>query len=96
MSAKKKNKPASSNPPAPSPGPAPAAAAPALAPDSEASVAWIDSTDPRKRLVGKIALVGVWLYAGALLLLALDQTFHWGIWGPQGFFLWSHNGGGGP
>ncbi len=45
--------------------------------------AWIDSTDPRKRMIGKIALVGIWIYAAALWLLALDQTFHWGIFGPK-------------
>ena len=61
--------------------PAPSASVPAAV--SEANVAWIDSTDPRKRLVGKIALVVVWLYVAALMLLALDQTFHWGIFGPK-------------
>lgn len=56
---------------------------PAAATGSAANVAWIDSADPRKRLVGKIALVVVWLYVAALMLLALDQTFHWGIFGPK-------------
>lgn len=45
--------------------------------------AWIDSSDPRKRLIGKIVLAGVWIYVAALWLLALDQTFHWGIFGPK-------------
>jgi hypothetical protein len=58
-----------------------AAAATAGAPD--AGTAWIDSTDPRKRTIGKIVLVGVWIYVAALWLLALDQTFHWGIFGPK-------------
>lgn len=44
---------------------------------------WIDSTDPRKRTIGKIVLVVVWIYVAALWLLALDQTFHWGIFGPK-------------
>jgi hypothetical protein len=34
-------------------------------------------------MIGKIVLVGVWLYVAALWLLALDQTFHWGIFGPK-------------
>ena len=50
---------------------------------AEAPPAWIDSSDPRRRLVGQIVLVGVWLYVAALWLLALDQTFHWGIFGPK-------------
>lgn len=45
--------------------------------------AWIDSTDPKKRTIGKIVLVGVWIYVAALWLLALDQTFKWGIFGPK-------------
>jgi hypothetical protein len=44
---------------------------------------WIDSTDPRKRMIGKFVLVGIWIYVAALWLLALDQTFHWGIFGPK-------------
>ena len=81
MSAKKNSKSAPSQP-APSTPPA-TAAAPTSEPAAEAHVAWIDSTDPRKRMVGKIALVAGWLYVAALLLLALDQTFHWGIFGPK-------------
>ena len=49
----------------------------------EAHVAWMDSTDPRKRMMGKIVFAGVWIYVAALWLLALDQTFHWGIFGPK-------------
>lgn len=63
------------------PGPTPAVAAAAASP--EAATAWIDSSDPRKRTIGKIVLVGVWIYVAALWLLALDQTFHWGIFGPK-------------
>lgn len=47
------------------------------------STAWIDSTDPRRRLIGKLILIGVWIYVAALWLLALDQTFNWGIFGPK-------------
>jgi len=50
---------------------------------ADAGPAWIDSTDPRKRMIGKIVLVVVWIYVAALWLLALDQTFHWGIFGPK-------------
>ena len=66
---------------APAPASAPAAAAP-TAPEP-ATPSWLDSTDPRKRLWGKIILAAVWVYVGALWLLALDQTFHWGIFGPK-------------
>ena len=45
-------------------------------------MAWLGSNDPRRRLIGRIVLVGVWLYVAALWLLALDQTFNWGIFGP--------------
>jgi hypothetical protein len=44
---------------------------------------WMDSADPRKRTIGKIVLIGVWVYVAALWLLALDQTFDWGIFGPK-------------
>ncbi len=50
---------------------------------SPAPVAWIDSTDPRRRMMGKLVLAGVWIYVAALWLLALDQTFNWGIFGPK-------------
>jgi hypothetical protein len=71
--------------PAPS---VPAAAAPAptaiAAPEPLTTpAAWIDSADPRKRTFGKIVLVALWVYVAALWLLALDQTFHWGIFGPD-------------
>jgi hypothetical protein len=63
---------------------------PAIAPGSnpgaataEPPAAWVDSTDPRKRTIGKFVLIGVWIYVAALWLLALDQTFHWGIFGPK-------------
>ncbi len=57
------------------------ATAPAAA--LEAPPSWLDSSDPRKRMWGKIVFVGVWIYVAALMLLALDQTFNWGIFGPK-------------
>jgi hypothetical protein len=59
-----------------------AATSPSLA-SAGVAPAWIDSTEPRKRTLGKIVLVAVWIYVAALWLLALDQTFHWGIFGPK-------------
>ncbi len=50
---------------------------------TSAAPAWIESTDPRKRQVAQIAQVVVWVYVAALWLLALDQWFHWGIFGPK-------------
>lgn len=78
MSAKKNGR--SSNP-APAPvvaNPVPTAAAAAVA-----EPAWIDSNDPRRRTIAKIALVVIWIYVAALWLLALDQWFNWGIFGPK-------------
>jgi len=85
MSAKPAKKNGSKTPP---PAPQPATAAPALpasAPGEPAKplVPWIESDDPRKRMIGKIILVAAWVYVAALWLLALDQTFHWGIFGPK-------------
>ena len=83
-SRKKANK-AENSPPVPAPradvtAPISAAGGAAVVADTPA---WIDSSDPRKRLIGKIVLIGVWIYVAALWLLALDQTFHWGIFGPK-------------
>lgn len=65
----------------------PAAAVPASAPAPAAADApvtpWIESPDPRRRMIGKIALVALWIYVAALWLLALDQWFNWGIFGPK-------------
>jgi hypothetical protein len=84
MSAKHAKKSAKKNPPAAaSATPTPAPASGATAATTDAGTAWIDSTDPRKRMIGKIVLIGVWIYVAALWLLALDQTFHWGIFGPK-------------
>lgn len=71
------------SPAAPVAAPVASPAPPESGAAGEATVAWIDSADPRRRLVGKIALAGVWVYVAALWLLALDQTFHWGIFGPK-------------
>ena len=77
--------------PSSSPAPAPAAVpgsmadvpATAAAGATGENVAWIDSNDPRRRMIAKWILVGVWIYVAALWLLALDQTFNWGIFGPK-------------
>lgn len=70
----------------PSPAPAQrasAAASPAPAPAETPEPSWLESSDPRKRMWGKIVLVALWLYVAALCLLALDQWFRWGIFGPK-------------
>ena len=85
MSAKPGKKRANQNPPAATPA-APSSPEPALAAATAAggsTTAWIDSSDPKKRMIGKIVLIGVWIYVAALWLLALDQTFNWGIFGPK-------------
>lgn len=51
--------------------------------DTPVEPSWIDSTDPKKQMWGKIIFVGIWIYVAALWLLALDQTFNWGIFGPK-------------
>ncbi len=78
MSAKKTTSGAAPAPVSPSPSPAPASA-----PEAGESASWLDGQDPQKRLWGKVILGAVWLYVAALWLLALDQTFHWGIFGPK-------------
>ena len=83
MSAKKKSpqsKPSSIA--TATPAPAMAIPTPTAAP-SEAATPWIESSDPRRRMIGKIALVVIWIYVAALWLLALDQWFNWGIFGPK-------------
>ena len=91
MSAKPAKKSAKKNPPSATSvpaKPAPSAANAQTTPippgaAAVASTAWIDSSDPRKRMIGKLVLVGLWIYVAALWLLALDQTFNWGIFGPK-------------
>jgi hypothetical protein len=34
-------------------------------------------------MIGKIALVVLWIYVAALCLLAIDQWFNLGIFGPK-------------
>lgn len=74
----------------PAPQPAPAAESASTRASTGAATAmvesppsWLDSSDPRKRMWGRIIFIGVWIYVGALCLLALDQTFNWGIFGPK-------------
>jgi len=70
--------------PVPAAGPAATgASAGAATAIAESPPSWLDSSDPRKRRWGKIIFIGVWIYVGALCLLALDQTFAWGIFGPK-------------
>lgn len=87
MSAKHSKKSASRPVPPTPPAAVPAAAVAAVPSGGDAAVAepasWLDSSDPRKRTWGKIIFIGVWIYVGALWLLALDQTFNWGIFGPK-------------
>ena len=90
MSAKHSKK-SGNNPAPPRPAAAPSASepTPVTVTASGAAVAtveptsWLDSSDPRKRLWGKIIFAGIWIYVAALWLLALDQTFNWGIFGPK-------------
>jgi hypothetical protein len=88
MSAKKKNRPASSakNPPSSgSVAPAPTGTvAPSMAAAASASsTGAVAATNPqRQRLIANITMVVVCLYIAALYLLALDQWFKWGIFGP--------------
>ncbi|MSU67032.1 MAG: hypothetical protein EXS40_00430 [Opitutaceae bacterium] len=63
---------------APLPTPSPASSEVAAPPPS-----WLDSPDPRQRLSEKTILIAVALYVAALCLLALDQTFHLGLFGPK-------------
>ena len=86
MSAKKSSQqPKKSPTPPAAPAPAAAVTLGAIAPaaTAEEMTPWIESTDPRKRRWGKIALVVLWVYVAALWLLALDQWFNWGIFGPK-------------
>jgi hypothetical protein len=70
--------------PATAGSPVSAATAPAATlPADAAPESWLDSADPKKRMWGKIIFVGIWIYVAALWLLALDQTFNWGIFGPK-------------
>lgn len=85
MSAKPAKKGAKPAPSAPADVPAPShmRATAAAAATAQPEPSWIDSSDPKKRRWGQIVLIAVWIYVAALWLLALDQTFHWGIFGPK-------------
>ena len=70
----------------PKAGAAPAVSVPSPAPataETGEPAAWLESRDPRKRLWGRISFIALWAYVAALWLPALDQTFHWGIFGPK-------------
>ncbi|MBL9213361.1 MAG: hypothetical protein JNL92_23055 [Opitutaceae bacterium] len=47
--------------------------------DRAPGTSWLDSTDPRRRRIGRGVLAAVWVYVAALWVLALDQTFGWGV-----------------
>jgi hypothetical protein len=81
MSAKNKK---SARPAAPAAAAAnvPAAAKAPDAPAAAAMVPALESSDPRRRMIGQITLVVFGLYVAAVWLLALDQQFHWGIFKP--------------
>ena len=88
MSAKHSKKAGKTAAPTSAPAPTPvtpsaSANAGATATATPSVTPWAESTDPKKRLLGKFVLIGVWLYVAALWLLALDQTFNWGIFGPK-------------
>ncbi len=76
-SAAKPSSPVGTTAPSPAAATAPAAATTADAP------AWIGSPDPKKKRLGQAVLAGVWLYVAALWLLAVDQYFNLGIFGPK-------------
>ncbi len=74
MSAKKKR-------PSATPAPAPSVAAPATVP-----MAGAVAEEPFYKRHPKIAnalFAALCVYVAMLWLLALDQTFHWGIFGPK-------------
>ncbi len=35
-----------------------------------------------RRWVANVVLIAAWIYVAMIYLLALDQQFHWGIFGP--------------
>lgn len=47
--------------------------------ETGAGSSWLDSNDPRRRRIGRGVLAAVWVYVAALWVLALDQTFGWGV-----------------
>lgn len=73
--------------PAPAPATEPTTPANAITPAPTADDAeltpWTESTDPRKRQIARLILIGLWIYVAALGLLAIDQWFNLGIFGPK-------------
>jgi hypothetical protein len=66
----------------------PERAQPAAQPISPAATVILPSDEAlpfpvRHPQLARLILVAVWLYVAALWLLALDQTFNWGIFGPK-------------
>ena len=70
MSKKKKPVPASASAPGSPPAAAPAA------------TTTVEADSPRRRLIANVTLTVFGLYVAMIYLLALDQQFHWGIFGP--------------
>ena len=83
MSAKKSKQSNRSAPPPPAEGPAVSPSTPAANPAPASHVPWIESSNPRQRLIAQIVLVGAWIYVAALCLLAVDKWFNLGIFGPK-------------
>lgn len=87
MSAKKKNRTASpannTIPATAAPTPAQASAPSIAAATTAAGPQAVASPNPeRQKLIANITMVVVCVYIAALYLLALDQWFKWGIFGP--------------
>ncbi len=64
----------------------PAAASPSLIPPAATGEANTASSEPFHRRHPKIAnavFAAVCVYVAMICLLALDQVFHWGIFGPK-------------
>ena len=74
------------------PAPRPPSPAPTAAPQPVPAAGQPGDTDApfyeRHPTASNVIFAGVCVYVAMIWLLALDQTFHWGIWGPQGMFLW--------
>jgi len=59
------------------------APAPTIAVPAVPLPATAEADTPQRRLIARIVLAALWLYVAALWLLALDQWFNWGIFGPK-------------
>lgn len=83
MSAKSPKKRQSKTPSVPPPRSA-SVSAPLMAAGASDTLAPAQAAEnPRLPLVRNLVVVAVWLYVAALWLLALDQTFDWGIFGAK-------------